>query len=56
MWQDLEKEIRLLKLLQQRDPVKALTDSFAAVRRLRGGTHNGKLQQSDRDGQPDPRP
>ncbi len=53
MWQDLETELRLLKLLEQPDPVKALTDYFAAVRRLRGGTDDGELQQSDRDGQPD---
>lgn len=53
---DLATELWLLELLFQPDPVKALEDYFAAVRRLRGGTHDGKLQQSDPDGQPDPRP
>lgn len=45
MWHDLATEIRLLQLLEQPNPVKALTDYFAAIERLKGGRDD--VQQGD---------
>lgn len=42
-WPGLGPDIQLLKLLQQPNPAKALTDYLAAVERLKTGTNDGKL-------------
>jgi len=53
IFDDLAVEIRMLELLQQPDPVKALTDYFAAIERRKGGRDD--VQQGDPCRQPDPR-